>query len=841
VKYRALVLLSLLATTARAEVDVRALAAAVARSSGPPSPSTGFFGDASLGAIIELPQGEDPAAYGLPRIGSHFTATQRTLAELDALARSHPSWRVTWSPPLRPLLDKATAWSRAPEFRNDTGLTGKGAVVGIVDAAIDVRHRDLRNPDGTTRIAWLVDFSRGPGGKHPEENICACGKLTCPKDTKPAFPCRIYSAAELDELVAAGRDADIPSDLEGHGTHVASLAAGNGGSEGKYVGMAPEATLVVASVANAAGGINSAVIPFATELVFDFAEQLGQSAGLVRMPAVVNVSLGSDFGNHDGTSIIEQALADLVGPGRPGRAIVAAAGNSAGVVNVPKFAYPSPLGIHTEVNLPEGSSLRVPIVSAADPAHVSTLKGRMFVWVSFRPGDEVSVGVDDNSDRIVEPQPFGSGIEKKSASVDVVVVNGALKSSGVALAAKDENAAAVLFNGSWPSSQVFAIRLEGHGTANLWVETGGGLGDEGAVFPAASKEGTISIPASSPSIIAVGATLNRTEWVDRAGRTVNIPFLGAIRNPEPDSIPFFSGAGPTSDLRIKPDIVAPGAFVVGAMSNEADPKTNANSDFASGAPCQTDDPYCAVVDDDHAILSGTSMASPIVAGAAALLFAEKPDRTQDDMLTLLQAGARFPQGLVRFDAQLGAGALDLEGVLDVEHVLDTPARREPSRDTSWMTIAESYAHPDSNWWVPAILQLRDAEGRIADGTDPDALGLEIDHGRTLEGIVRVAPGFFRFAVYADADTGGDTMRVAVTYRGNVLVEKDLPIAVDVNVAREGFSARGGCAVASGAVQGSPLGAGMLAITAVLGRRRTSAVRRARSRDRTDRSARARRD
>ena len=68
------------------------------------------------------------------------------------------------------------------------------------------------------------------------------------------------------------------------------------------------------------------------------AERLG-------MPAVVNLSLGSDFGTHDGTSALEQALASFIGPQFPGRAIVVAAGNSGGVYAGSGSAEPEPLGI----------------------------------------------------------------------------------------------------------------------------------------------------------------------------------------------------------------------------------------------------------------------------------------------------------------------------------------------------------------------------------------------------------------------------------------------------------------------------------------------------------------
>jgi subtilisin family serine protease len=331
----------------------------------------------------------------------------------------------------------------------------------------------------------------------------------------------------------------------------------------------------------------------------------------------------------------------------------------------------------------------------------------------------------------------------------------------------------------------------------------------------------------------VGATLNRTSWIDRNGNTITIPSFGGQKDPEPDSVVFFSGAGPTADLRMKPDIVAPGAFVAGAMSSDADPKGNSGSVFAGSPLCDELDEDCTVVDDGHAVLTGTSMAAPIVTGAVALLFEENPERTQGDMLTLIQAGARFPEGLVRASTQLGPGALDLERILDVERSMTTPTMREPSSKKSWLSLGATYAHPDASWRVPAVLELRDEEGLVADSPD-DELVVDVSPGTLMERLERAAPGFYRFAVAAGDGTGGDTLHVTVVRRGTTLLSEDLPIAVDANVARAGFTARGGCSTKPTSRPGpTPLSAVAFALTAWTSRRRTNGARRVRNRGRTD--------
>jgi subtilisin family serine protease len=793
-----------------------------------------------LQAIVELPDGDDPSAFGLSRIGSRWSALRAPLADLDALASAHPAWRVTWSAPLRPLLDRAAVWAGAPAFRGETGLTGKGVFVGIVDTGIDVRQPDLRHEDGTTRIAYLVDFGSKAAGLQPDiEAQCSAKGL----------PCSVYSSQDIDALVRGGRAGQLSRDDVGHGTHVASLAAGNGGLQKKYVGMAPEASIVVARVVDSSNGIGDAGVLAATNLVFWLAEQEGKKQGLSRLPAVVNLSLGSDFGPHDGSSALERGLGDLVGPDRPGRAIVVAAGNSGGLARA-ETPYPLPLGVHTEVSVPERSSVRVPLVTAEGSGTDAPLKATMYLWIAFRPGDDVRVGVDRRAGPWVPVQPRGvSRVFDDDPSVKATIVNGPLsRLQGQGL--EDTNAAVVIIEGTWPRDETFAIRLEGSGTANLWVQSDGDLAPQasplGALFPAATRESTVTLPAGHPNLIAVGATVNRTDWTDRTGAVQRIGRLAGRDSVPLDSIAFFSSAGPTTDLRMKPDLVAPGAFVVGAMSRDADPQRNPLGIFGEGGFCRPSSD-CAVVDATHAVTLGTSMSAPIVTGAIALLLQGDPALTEDRVLTLLQAGARRPNG-VTLDAQAGAGALSLSGALDVQRLADpetggraaaSPAVREPVARESWLTFGQAYAHPDPAWSIPVLLQLRDGLGRAADGLGLSALVVEVDRGAMTHPVERVAPGMFRLSVAADRGTGGALLTLDVRYKGRPFLSESVPVAVDVNVAREGFGARGGCGVA-GSQERNPAGAVAalaLAFTVWRGRRCNRAARKARSPGQTGNSAR----
>jgi hypothetical protein len=451
------------------------------------------------------------------------------------------------------------------------------------------------------------------------------------------------------------------------------------------------------------------------------------------------------------------------------------------------------------------------------PSTSNVTEGTIYVWIALRPGDQLDVGVVDDEDEEIVPllEPGRSGTVRRG-ELAVTVLNGT--HGGSSPIGAGTQAAVVFLQGKWKSGLPFAIRLRGHGTARLWVQGEGEVGASGAVFPRAYKAGTISIPASHPLLIAVGATLNRLDWPVHTGKhTVVIDELASVKNPPADSIAYFSAAGPSSNGLMKPDIVAPGGFVVGAMSRLADPRVNHLGIFGATERClQPDGSFveCNVVDAFHAVTSGTSMAAPLVAGAVALLFERNPGLTQRQILDLLQGGARRTEGLVPVEEQLGPGALDVQGALLALEARDGDIVREPSIAHSWVALASSFARPDPDWPLSGSVLVRDTNGAPADNFEFERLRIEPGLGLIKDPLHRVGPGLFRFAIAAPADSGGQRLRFRVLLDDQVLAERDLPIAVDRSVARGAIDARGGCSFATGGGAASFLWIAALALLLV---------------------------
>lgn len=730
-----------------------------------------------IAVTVHVPPGVDAQSLGLLPLARGVGTIRLTPAEVETFGKTHPDLALAVSPPLQPLLDVSGTWTHVPEFRKATGLgTGKGIVIGVVDTGIDVTHPDFRDASGKSRIAWMIQGGRQPAGLHPElEDQFGC--------TKPnQVPCAVFSGPNIDAMLSGDLALALPGDSLGHGTHVTSIAAGNGGlmttKPPTYVGVAPEATLVIASPSSASG-FQDADVLIGAKFIDERATHMG-------MPAVINLSLGGDFGPHDGSSVLEQGLVELIGDDKPGRAIVAAAGNSGALYQIKGRG---PFGIHTEVHVSPGAEVRVPI---ATPKSKS---GDGFVWITFRPDDEVSVGLQAPDGRqwvrLVEPgdEAGYEGEDGTTAAVVNRLVNGKTPLT------EGTNSTVVAFSGAWEEGS-FELILSGHGDAQLWVT---GLGDvspsksTGLLFEKAVRQGTIAIPAAHPNILAVGCTLNRVEWDPFTTEPIALSSLGGEINPKPDSICYFSGAGPTPFGVAKPEISAPGGFIAAAMSKEADPKNRPGGLFDS--PGCLDGEPCYVVDAKHAITSGTSMASPHVAGAVALLFELDKTLTQQRVTNILQAGARYPVGTVRHETQLGVGALDLEGarrmLTDEQGMV-----QEPSLAKSWWVLSSAYARPDPTWPVWGTVELRNELGEVSTGIAGTNLEVFVTGGILVSPLVKVRHGLFRFAVAGERGSAGETLTVDVRYAGrSIETPRTLSIGDDVWRATGPVDATsGGCAL-----------------------------------------------
>jgi subtilisin family serine protease len=233
------------------------------------------------------------------------------LSQLQSVEKLTSVVYIEGSRALTPELDLAL-----PESRVDlvhaaaTPLRGQGIIVGVIDTGIDWQHVNFRRANGTSRILSIWDQSLVPTATERSPPFGLGGVE--------------YTQADIDAALQGTGIVRHADGKSGHGTHVAGIAVGNGAAvdeQGKtftQVGVVPEADLIVVAFCRKQAIGDSASAVDASKYILD-------RAAALKRPVVVNMSQGGNVGAHDGTSVLERAIDNLIGTA--GCAFVKSAGN----------------------------------------------------------------------------------------------------------------------------------------------------------------------------------------------------------------------------------------------------------------------------------------------------------------------------------------------------------------------------------------------------------------------------------------------------------------------------------------------------------------------------------
>ncbi|MGK7943767.1 MAG: S8 family serine peptidase [Microcystaceae cyanobacterium] len=181
--------------------------------------------------------------------------------------------------------------------QNLPAIKGEGIIIGIIDSGIDYTHPAFRNNDGTSRILHLWDQ------RNDQE----------------------YTKDDLDNALSQPSPLTLVphQDNNGHGTHVAGIAAGNGKPNGKFTGIAPKADLIIVSL-----GIDNNTTLGDSQRAVDAFDYIIQKAEGMNRPVAINMSQGMNGGGHSGETLLETALDHF--SRQKSVAIVKSAGNESG-------------------------------------------------------------------------------------------------------------------------------------------------------------------------------------------------------------------------------------------------------------------------------------------------------------------------------------------------------------------------------------------------------------------------------------------------------------------------------------------------------------------------------
>ena len=269
-----------------------------------------------LGAWNALSEVHEGATAGKSPDGTWIATGRIPGSRIEAVRQVETVVSLKPARRLRPQLSATIEETRA---RGDLlpaearGEQGQGVVVGIVDFGCDFQHRNFRKTDGSSRILAIWD----QGAPARPDSPFGYGRLYRLSDINLALQ-------DNDPYAVLGYAPQSAS----HGTHVMDIAAGNGRGSG-VTGVASNSDIIFVHVA-------------ASDVPWDGPDVIGRTFGdsvqlleAVRFifdlagdrPCVVNLSLGTNGGPHDGSSLVEQGLDALVSE-QPNRAVVIAASNS---------------------------------------------------------------------------------------------------------------------------------------------------------------------------------------------------------------------------------------------------------------------------------------------------------------------------------------------------------------------------------------------------------------------------------------------------------------------------------------------------------------------------------
>lgn len=353
--------------------------------------------------------------------------------------------------------------------RDENG--GEGVYVAVIDSGIDYLHPDFI-VNGRTRLAVIYDEVTG----------------------------RVYSREDIDNAIAEN-DRSLIIDKSGHGTTVAGIAAGNNG-------VAFKSDIIVVKLGED-NFFNTARLMEGVDFALRYAMENNR-------PIAINISIGNNYGAHDGTSLFETYI-DYVTEIWKNNVIVGA-GNEADK------------RIHAVVNLNDRSEVC--------EFSVGNYEESLAIQIWKRYWDDFYIGIETPSgERFVVPK--GESIyEFKSLNELIYVYVG----TATPYSYNSETLIQIIPDNAYIKSGIWQITFYPDnikdGRIDLWISGRTVLtGQTG--FAGAVPETTLTIPSTSYRVITVGAYNGRTF-----------------------SYAPFSGRGNTKNLvTVKPDISAPGVDI----------------------------------------------------------------------------------------------------------------------------------------------------------------------------------------------------------------------------------------------------------------------------------------
>ena len=536
------------------------------------------------------------------RLDSIFTV-YTTLKHIQFLAQQPWVYRLEDAfYEVKPLMDSMRILNNIDTVHKGLGnlsksYQGDSVVIGIIDFGLDYRNQDFKEPNGSSRIEYLWDHN---------------GNTNAPSGFNYG---KEYAKQDLNSNIGPLKDGT------GHGTNVAGIACGNGNLDSNYKGVAPKSK-IIGVVLKSNTTLNQVVDGI--RYIFDKADSLN-------LPCVINTSVGTYDGSHDGIDLISEYIDSLI-LSKKGRILVAANGN-AGNLNQHIQMQPNQDTLFTSFT------------------RLSKFNGVYYNFYSdLEAIDSLTIGVRADTISNFKARSLSYFYPFKDIK-DSLLLNKSVffkhKASGIngdSLGVINHYISIYKNVVKWEvyietSINTWAWRMmaTGNGKLDMWVNAS--LQNTSSTIttglPSISTNPSMlyyKLPDTdmslcsgfqcSPNVISVG---NYTSKVGHLDPDSVYRFIGGIQN----EIAAPSSKGPTRVGLIKPDISATGSVTMTTIDSTLRTQYLVNTNRVRLSK-----------NTFYTRAGGTSMASPVVAGVCALMFQKMKTVGAKEMIQVIHQKAK---------------------------------------------------------------------------------------------------------------------------------------------------------------------------------------------------------
>ncbi|MDE6288921.1 MAG: S8 family peptidase, partial [Muribaculaceae bacterium] len=512
--------------------------------------------------------------------------------------------------------------------------TGKGVVAGLFDVGLDVNHINFLDAEGEprTKALWVYNSS---GRESAYTTVSQIKNFTTENSS------------------------------ESHGTHVLGIMAGGYNGPAKYavIANAPSQRAVFTSqdAANSAipfyGVATEADLAVACGPLYDGnilagIQRIVRYAESTKQPCVVNLSVGSTLGPHDGTDATTKYLAEL---GK--RAIICIAAGNEGDENISIAAgYGEPVQTFVKNTTTGAATLQF---WGSDNVPF-TLR---FIAYDRSKGKEVfSYTLNENL--------AGKSVRQSDMTGFSSALSGNITMSSNVDPSNNRYNVSVTVNVAGISSTIaagFSIEPLDNQMVEGFAYNGEFASNSVPGFVSGNPDNSISNMACGENVIVVGSFTTAAQWgaLNNAGTGAYInsysprPAIGAISS--------FSSYGTTFAGKSLPDVAAPGEGIMSSFSQYyvKNAPSSATQGWIGGEYINPDDDLMSR-NSTWGLMQGTSMACPYVAGVIALWLEADPSLKYEDVMNIINETALNDFYTMDWPERFGAGKIDaLAGIKSV--------------------------------------------------------------------------------------------------------------------------------------------------------------------------------